>query len=475
MLTQPASGSSVLWPANALLVGLLLRRPRLAGPASWAAAGAALLLAGIAWGEAPRQALAYSLVNLAGACVAWRILAAPGAPPNLRHPRAIGLLLLACAAAAATHAATAGLLTLWLRPDSHWSFVLANWFFSQLLSYSAILPSILLLPGTDRRDRSRAPTRARTRSRLETLAPLVSLILGLALCFLVGGPGILAFPIPPLLYCALVYRQNTTAWLTLCTAAIIMLGTAYGWIPFGDSPPLAGADPWAMISLRLGALLLVVAPLTMSGALAARGDMISSLNRALDHDMLTGALSRQAFLRGAQECLQDPAGHRGTGLLMLDIDRFKQLNDTRGHAAGDLVLQVFAKTIRAAIRPHDLFGRLGGEEFGIALPDTAPAEVAAIAERLRNCVADIVTVPAEGAAPIRITVSIGAAHDFQQPQAPLHTLLSYADQAMYQAKREGRDQVCFHDGQAVAGRFPDGLESLRTEPASGSARHRHAP
>ncbi len=345
--------------------------------------------------------------------------------------------------------------------------MLANWFFGQLLSYSAILPPILLLPGTNRRDRSRAPADTHARTRLETLSPLVSLIIGLVLCFLVGGPGILAFPIPPLLYCTLVYRQHTTAWLTLCTAIVLTLGTAYGWIPFGDDPTPVSADLWAMISLRLGVLLLVVAPLIMSGALAAHGDTISSLNLALDHDVLTGALSRQAFLRGAQACLQNPASSQGTGLLMLDIDHFKQLNDTHGHAAGDLALQAFAQTIRVAIRPRDLFGRLGGEEFGIALPDTTPAETAAIAERLRACVADIAMPSAEGSVLIRTTVSIGAVHDSQQPQATLHTLLSYADQAMYRAKRGGRDCVYFHDCPTAAARDGD--------PGTPRKPYRHSP
>jgi diguanylate cyclase (GGDEF)-like protein len=106
-----------------------------------------------------------------------------------------------------------------------------------------------------------------------------------------------------------------------------------------------------------------------------------------------------------------------------------------------------ARTIQSALRPGDLFGRLGGEEFGIGLSDTTPAEVAAIAERLRACVADSVTIFAEDGTPIRITVSIGAIHDSQVPQATLHTLLSYADRAMYRAKHGGRNRVCFHDAR----------------------------
>jgi diguanylate cyclase (GGDEF)-like protein len=445
--TQPAGGLPVLWPANAVLAGLLLRQPALERPVVWPMAGAVLLLAASAWNVPALLALVYGFANLASAFVCWRLLAQPDAAPNLRQPRAVAQVLAACIAAAATHTIAAGPFLLWLAADAPGSqaSVIIHGFLGQLLGYCALLPPILTLPVPASRNRRRTPPR--TQPRPETVPPFVCLLAGLTLCFLVGGPGILVFPIPPLLYCALAYRQHITAWLALLSVLTITLGATYGWIPFGDTPDPAGTAPWDMASLQLGALLLALAPLIMSCALAARSDTIAALNRALDHDTLTEALSRQAFLRGAQERLQDPALLRGTGLLMLDIDHFKRLNDTYGHAAGDQVLQAFAQTIRAAIRPQDLFGRIGGEEFGIVLPDTGPEEVAHIAERLRARVAEALTTCTESAEPIRITVSIGAVHDSRANGETLHSLLSYADQAMYRAKHGGRNRVCFHNAR----------------------------
>jgi diguanylate cyclase (GGDEF)-like protein len=129
--------------------------------------------------------------------------------------------------------------------------------------------------------------------------------------------------------------------------------------------------------------------------------------------------------------------------MMLDIDHFKRINDRHGHAAGDNVLCEFSRTIREAIRPEDLFGRLGGEEFGLVLPDCSLEETTEIAERLRGCVEKI-RLYLDSDEPLRITVSIGIAHDGQGLPAGLDKLLSHADQALYQAKRQGRNRWCAH-------------------------------
>ncbi|WP_368647291.1 diguanylate cyclase [Castellaniella ginsengisoli] len=452
-LTQPEGGLSVLWPANALLTALLVRHPSLSHPQSWAGALGGMLLANIVFEDMTwPAALGYGITDLSGVLIAWAILTSSWSPDQLRNPRAIGRVLAACTAAAATNAAVALALTPWLRPDEPWMTIALNWFFGQLLSYCAFLPPIMLLPRRfrPRGDRRHAWSSLLRRMRNGTLLlPLAALIASVSLCFLLGGPGAAAFPIPALMYCALAYRQGTTAWITLLTALIVMLGAANGWVPLGQNHPLAGTHAWDMVSLRLGVLLLIMSPLLVSGILAARSDLISSLSLALDHDSLTRALSRQAFLRSADEHLgRTPAPPQGNALLMLDIDHFKQLNDRHGHAAGDQVLKAFAQTIRTLVRPHDLFGRLGGEEFALFLPDTSERDAGDIAERLRFCVEKL-SVPLDACLALRISVSIGTVHDARAPFASLSELLAYADQAMYQAKRSGRNQVHAHGGLAA--------------------------
>ncbi|MFC4159917.1 diguanylate cyclase [Chitinimonas lacunae] len=157
-------------------------------------------------------------------------------------------------------------------------------------------------------------------------------------------------------------------------------------------------------------------------------------------DPLTGIANRGYFLERAQtEWLRAMRYHHMLGLLMFDLDHFKQINDRYGHAAGDRVLQAFASTISATLRQSDLFGRLGGEEFAAVLPEQNEAGLLDSAERARAAIAALDIVLAEGQI-VRVTVSIGAAVlDGRQPD--LDSLIKQADLALYAAKRNGRNQV----------------------------------
>lgn len=134
----------------------------------------------------------------------------------------------------------------------------------------------------------------------------------------------------------------------------------------------------------------------------------------------------------------------GAAVLMLDVDHFKQVNDQHGHGAGDQLLIGIAQAMARTLRPQDLLGRLGGEEFAAVLPEVSPAEAHAMAERLRSAVEQqpFATAPGGQGPTQRATVSIGLVHSASMGgNADMDTLLLAADAALYRAKAEGRNRV----------------------------------
>lgn len=134
----------------------------------------------------------------------------------------------------------------------------------------------------------------------------------------------------------------------------------------------------------------------------------------------------------------------GAAVLMLDVDHFKQVNDQHGHGAGDQLLIGIAQAMARTLRPQDLLGRLGGEEFAAVLPEVSPAEAHAMAERLRSAVEQqpFATAPGGQGPTQRATVSLGLVHSASMGgNADMDTLLLAADAALYRAKAEGRNRV----------------------------------
>jgi diguanylate cyclase (GGDEF)-like protein len=155
-------------------------------------------------------------------------------------------------------------------------------------------------------------------------------------------------------------------------------------------------------------------------------------------DPLTGLPNRRALDELLRQQLGQAARQRsGFAVLMLDLDHFKAVNDSQGHAVGDRVLQAFAARVRAQLRDGDSCARYGGEEFVVVLPGASLALALEVAERLRACVAGsaLLSQPA-----VAVTVSIGAAA--HRPGDGATDLLARADAAVYEAKRSGRNRVC---------------------------------
>jgi diguanylate cyclase (GGDEF)-like protein len=163
------------------------------------------------------------------------------------------------------------------------------------------------------------------------------------------------------------------------------------------------------------------------------------LKRAASVDGLTGLLNHGAFMDLARARVEQARNEAGSiTLLLFDLDRFKQLNDRFGHAAGDAALRAFADVVRGRIGEAELVGRIGGEEFAALLIGCDAAQGWSVAEAIR---ADLAAERIEHAGRnIAVTVSIGAM-SVSGPEIEFERLMLSADEALYAAKRGGRDLV----------------------------------
>ncbi|MBB3213544.1 diguanylate cyclase (GGDEF)-like protein [Herbaspirillum sp. Sphag1AN] len=193
--------------------------------------------------------------------------------------------------------------------------------------------------------------------------------------------------------------------------------------------------PWNIALLAVSAIAMP--SLTMFVVMLVHDAMLAKLEDAINHDHLTAVLSRKCFERFANDHLSLVTSNQPVSLLLIDLDHFKQINDTWGHAAGDEVLRSFAALAREQIRPGDVLGRLGGEEFGLLLPATALPEAITVAERLREKAEQHQVRGAFGTC--RYSISIGVA--CTSLSDTLDRFAAQADRALYDAKNTGRNRV----------------------------------
>ena len=286
-----------------------------------------------------------------------------------------------------------------------------------------------------------------------------------------GGWLDLLFQVSHLLLCLAAVSPDTGL-----TAEPIVVDHELGGLALvaGAAPALAlaGADAWdgrighgplalvAAVFVLLAARMLVTSA-DGRGVARALDRALSDMSALASHDALTGLHNRR-FLDGALP-LEAARAHRDgapMGLLLLDLDHFKGINDRHGHQAGDEVLRQVARRLQAATRPGDVLARFGGEEFAVIAPGTHPAALTDLAARLCAAVrAEPVVLP-DGRAVV-LTVSVGAAclpDDADQPGE----LVRLADSALYTAKATGRDRVVHHAECARAGPRPQASPTAST-------------
>ena len=434
--TAPPGVLAAFWPTNAVLAGLLLRREHPPNLLHWLAAAGGYMAADLYMQHGWPKSAMLTCTNLMGVWVCHFLLSRMDtAYRTLRHPRSMlrFVLVVVCAAAAA------GVAGIFIHPvlfGGSPAYGFAFWFSTELVNYIAILPVMLTFPDLGRWMKEHKRRADWPSWRLEQLAPLAAFAGSLWLGTQLGGPGVIPYPIPAMLWCALTYSLFATAGITLFFSMWTLLAISSGTLLIG-----ANFDSQqAIMSLRVGVTLTALAPLTVASVMVARNELLERLQYAASHDPLTHVLNRGGFMQRADALLATPQlMRRPLAVLMMDIDFFKKVNDSYGHAAGDTVLTNFARVAEGCLRGGDLLGRLGGEEFAVLLPGCSEEDARIIAQRVCDAFARHSVAVGDGKL-LNSTVSIGV-HCAADAGTPVETMLSRADAALYKAKQSGRNRV----------------------------------
>ncbi|WP_050476153.1 GGDEF domain-containing protein [Herbaspirillum rhizosphaerae] len=231
------------------------------------------------------------------------------------------------------------------------------------------------------------------------------------------------------------YNFWFAAALAMLFAATQLTRGAYFLIMTPDESAAMLNNIWNIGLLTVGAV--VMPTMTMVAVMMVHDAMLSKVEHALHHDHLTGALSRMRFESGARDALASAQPASPLSLLLIDLDHFKRINDSYGHAGGDQVLRAFVTMAHGCLRAGDTLGRLGGEEFGLLLPATPLTDAAHIAEALRRQ-AEQQAVSGEFGV-CRYSISIGIATAIREES--LDRFSARADRALYLAKNSGRNRI----------------------------------
>ncbi len=235
--------------------------------------------------------------------------------------------------------------------------------------------------------------------------------------------------------CVFILLGQRPGWVvTVLTMVGFIVGNNYLESPYSQSAMATGV----LAMVYLGVSFHAYVDRSMSYFKRMR-DYNNQLQDLASHDPLTRVFNAGAYYRACdQQIHASQRSNQPFAVLFIDLDHFKSINDTYGHAVGDDVLRTVAQTLRATVRRSDIVGRIGGEEFSVFLPNTQLHCAQQLAETLRVAIESI-HIEVDGVR-LKITASIGvAAKRFDQET--MQAIQQHADQAMYEAKRGGRNRV----------------------------------
>jgi diguanylate cyclase (GGDEF)-like protein len=431
-----------IWPPTGIALAAVL----IWGYRMWPAIAVGAFLANITTAGPVMSVLAIAAGNTLEAVVgAFLLSRVADFRPSLERVRDVVSLVVFAGLLSTAISATVGVTSLWsagLIPDGQILTTWRIWWLGDLGGDLVVAPALLIFA-------ARPALKHRSWVRAEALALAVALVAVTWLAFS-SRISFAYVVIVLLLWIGLRFGQPGTAVAGLMASGIAVWATAHGRGPF-----IGGSADAELLRAQLFVGVAMISGLVTSALNAERTRAVERLQELADHDSLTGVLNRRRFTEELDRWIGYSRRYGGQGaVLVIDVDRFKSVNDAFGHAIGDQVLARLGALLRERVRGTDVVGRLGGDEFTVLLPRADVEQSVAVATAVLDKLRSEGTVTMTGRS-IEVTASIGVGHFGQGVDVDSQQVLRNADIAMYEAKEAGRDRVQVSRAAAGAGTARD--------------------
>jgi diguanylate cyclase (GGDEF)-like protein len=405
ILSRPSGELATIWPANAFVLGMMLRIPALAKPLGWVSAGLGFMIADGLGSGLSVDAMWPNCCNLVSVAVAYLMLhSASKGGDDFGRPAAFLQFL----SAVVVGSLAAGVASVMLIPPSGSGGqpeAIVYWAASELVNYIALLPVFMYFPSRARR--ADVFLVFRRRIRLRDLLPIGALLISLLAIVLIGSPAAVALVIPALLWCAGAYDRFFLALISFAFIICSLIAIRQGYVNVGG-PIDSDMD---VVATRMGVALVALVPLFVAAAIAMNTDLRLQLRGVAELDRITGLSNRRAFMEhGARFYEQSRRGRSSpnVALLLMEIDDLKDFVRRHGSMLQIQALKEFGKILRPMATDDILCGRLGNEGFGALLVGFDDAAAAQIAEQIEQSLRDVKLVGPDGRT-VALSASIGIA------------------------------------------------------------------
>lgn len=420
---------SLFWIVNAITAGLFLRKPWLHALPSYLACYAGMVTNDFLFSGWAGAAFTVNLGNIIFIFITVMFLSRlPPYQQGQVNIRNVMMILPVCLLAALASGCWGAVFSTGINDGQSFFVAMSSWASEQFSTGILLLP--LMLTFTLKNDYT---------WKLRFFLPVGSVVLLLFLAVMLGGPGSLAIPLPGLIWCALILPMSLTCLITCLTGAAEIIFIYMSIIRVGSG--LIPSDMMPLISIRLGIAALALAPYMVALSIDAIRHLNSQLAIRANYDFLTRLLSRSGLFDSLSS---QPFIRNGTmGLILMDVDFFKSINDSYGHDGGDQVLREIGQRLSRQMGANERLSRFGGEEFAVVLFACDEASVYARAEELRQQVAAKPFALSQGE--INVTASLGTAVDIADCDnswvTVMNRLVTAADRNLYISKRGGRNKT----------------------------------